>query len=269
MIEKIPCSVGILTFNSGKTIRRALESVKDFDDIAVCDGGSTDDTLDIAKEYGARVITQNKVCKNPDGSIKDFACAKNQLINEARHPYLLILDSDEAVSPDLVQELARIAHEGTEDGYRIPIRMWWKGKMIEHAANYPGYQFRIVRTDRNVRMVKSIHERPVFAQTPGAASVLAAPWYVFLDDDFVYTYMKRNGKYAQRELEALGFISLRKFLVTVVPRNLRPIFGIILKTLWYRLRHPRAVHMPLSVEWGRVRYHIALVTGAFKQICRI
>lgn len=266
---KIQCSVGILTFNSGKTIRRALESVKDVEDIIIADGGSTDDTLAIANEYGVRIIAQDETCKNSDGSVKDFACAKNQLIDEAKHTYLLILDSDEAASAELVRELARVAREGSEDGYRIPIRMWWRGKMIEHAANYPGYQYRIVRTDRGVRMVKPVHEKPVFVQTPSAASVLAAPWYVYLDDDFVYTYMKRNGKYVKRELEVLGSISLRRWLGLVVPKNLRSIAGIILKTLWHRLRYPGAIHMPLLVEWGRVRYHCALITGATQQICRI
>lgn len=270
MSVKIPCSVGILTFNSGKTLQRALESVKILDDIIVCDGGSTDDTLAIAKEYGARVISQKIECKREDGTIKDFACAKNQLIDEARHPYLLILDSDEAASPELVQELARIAREGNEDGYRIPIRMWWKGKMIEHAANYPGYQYRIVRTDRGVRMEKPVHERPRFPRPLSAASsTLAAPWYVFLEDDFVYRYMERNRKYIQRELEALGAISFRRWLFSLVPRNVKSMASILLKTLLLRARHSRAVHMPLSVEWGRVQYHLALITGAAKQICRL
>ncbi len=268
-ITHIQCSVGILTFNSGKTLRRALESVKNCDDIVISDGGSTDDTLDIAREYGARVIAQDEVCKDSHGFLKDFSCAKNQLIAEAKHPYLLILDSDEAASPDLVVALTHIAQSGTEDGYRIPIRMWWRGRMIEYAANYPGYQYRIVRTDRGVRMVKPVHERPVFSQTPGATSMLTAPWYVYLDDDFVYRYMGRNKKYVRRELESLGAISLRHFILSVFPRNMRSIAGITLKVLWYHVRHPRAVLMPCAVEWGRVRYHFALIMGALKQVCRV
>lgn len=269
MTEKISCSVGILTFNSETTLRRALESVKEIADIIICDGGSTDTTLDISKEYGARVIAQNEECKNPDGSLKDFACAKNQLIDEAKHTYLLILDSDESASPELIREIADLVTNGTEDGYRIPIRMWWRGKMIKYAANYPGYQYRIVRTDRGVRMVKPVHERPVFAQTPGAASTLAAPWYVYLDDDFVYRYMNRNRKYARRELETLGRISFRRWLGLVVPKNLRSIAGIILKTLWYHFRYPGTIHMPLLVEWGRVRYHFSLIIGALQHVCRL
>lgn len=269
-MSSILVSVGVLTFNSGGTLRRALESVKSFDDVVICDGGSTDETLSIAHEYGARVISQNETCKNLDGSLKNFACAKNQLIDEARHPYLLILDSDEEVSMELVRELQRIAQEGSEDGYRIPIRMWWKGKMIEHASNYPGYQFRIVRTDRGVRMEKPVHERPRFSRPLDTTkTTLNAPWYVYLDDDFVHHYMKRNGKYAKRELEALGSISFGQWLRSVVPKNLRSMVSITLKTLWYRIRYPTTVHMPLSVECGRVQYHFSLIIGALQQVCRL
>ena len=49
----------MLTYNSEKTLRRALESVKDFDDIILCDGDSTDQTHAIAAEYGARVVRQD------------------------------------------------------------------------------------------------------------------------------------------------------------------------------------------------------------------
>lgn len=260
----------MLTFNSGATLRRALESVREADDIVVCDGGSTDDTLDIARAFGARVISQDERCMYENGGIKDFACAKNQLIGAARHPYLLILDSDEAASPELMQELARIARTGTEDGYRIPIRMWWRGRAIEFAANYPGYQYRIVRTDRGVRMVKPVHERPQFTRHLDVkATTLDTPWYVFLDDDFVHRYMERNGKYLRRECEALGRISFRRWFASVVRRNMRNILAIALKTAWYRVRYPGAVHMPLAVEWGRIRYHSALISGALKHVCRV
>jgi len=268
-MSNIPCSVGVLTFNSEMTLRRALESVKRAEDIIVCDGGSTDETLDIAREYGARIISQNDKCKNPDGSLNDFSCAKNQLIDEAKHPYLLILDSDEAASEELVEELRRIAKDGTEDGYKIPIRMWWRGRMIEYASNYPGYQYRIVRTDRDVRMIKPVHERPSFSRPLGAASKLTAPWYVFLDDMFVNHYTERNKKYVLRELARNDSVSLRTLFWKIIPANLRPIAGIILKTAWCRLRYPSAVHMPLAVEWGRVYYHCTLILGFSKKVCRL
>ena len=58
MKEKIPCSVSILTLNSANGLRACLESLKDFGEIIICDGNSTDDTRDIARSFGAKVIKQ-------------------------------------------------------------------------------------------------------------------------------------------------------------------------------------------------------------------
>jgi glycosyltransferase involved in cell wall biosynthesis len=71
-MEKIRCSVGILTYNSGKNLRRALESVKNFSNIIIADGGSTDDTLQIAAEYGAardRSIHETSQRSEPTSSV--------------------------------------------------------------------------------------------------------------------------------------------------------------------------------------------------------
>ena len=59
-MEKIACTVEILTWNSEKTLKACLESVKDFDDIIILDGNSTDKTLEIANNYRARIIKQVK-----------------------------------------------------------------------------------------------------------------------------------------------------------------------------------------------------------------
>jgi len=48
---KIKCSVGILTFNSGDNLEKCLKSLSDFDEIIVCDGGSADSTVEIAKKF--------------------------------------------------------------------------------------------------------------------------------------------------------------------------------------------------------------------------
>ena len=54
--DKISCSVGILTFNSAASLPVCLESVKHFSEIIICDGGSTDSTIEIARKFGCVVI---------------------------------------------------------------------------------------------------------------------------------------------------------------------------------------------------------------------
>ena len=259
-MNSIPVSVGILTFNSARTLKRALESVKACDDIIICDGGSTDGTLDIAREYGARIIEQDAAFKRTDGRLADYSGVRNQCLIAARHPYFFYIDSDEAVSPDLIEALACIALSGTEDGYRIPIRMWIGERMIEHSSNYPGYQYRIVRTDRGVVFVKPVHERPVFRSAPDPRrTTIDAPWYVYLEPDYVEHYLARNWKFVEMERERHADMGLARFLFAVIPRNLRSAAGVILRTIRDRACYPWKTCMPLSVEWGRVRYHLALI----------
>src|SRR6266851_4660961 len=102
---KMQASVTILTKNSGKTLKWALESVKDFDDIIVCDGGSTDDTLEIATSYGAKMIAQDKRHLDEKGKIYDYAALHNQMVDAAKHNWIFSLDSDERAGQDLVDAI--------------------------------------------------------------------------------------------------------------------------------------------------------------------
>ena len=70
--EKINCSIGILTLNCGDTLERCLKSLKDFREIIICDGNSTDNTLEIAKRYGAKIIKQY------DSNEPNLRCAKDK-----------------------------------------------------------------------------------------------------------------------------------------------------------------------------------------------
>ncbi len=103
--SKISCTIAVLTFNSGKTLERALESAKDFAEILVCDGGSTDGTLLIAERYGARVLPQDARFKDREGRIMDFSGVRNQTLSAAKYDWFFYLDSDELLTPELVTEL--------------------------------------------------------------------------------------------------------------------------------------------------------------------
>ncbi|HEX5774891.1 MAG TPA: glycosyltransferase family 2 protein [Candidatus Paceibacterota bacterium] len=259
-MNSIPVSVGILTFNSARTLEPALESVKMCDDIIICDGGSTDGTLDIARRFGARIIEQDAAFKSADGRLADYSGVRNQCLAAAQHPYFFYIDSDETASPELIEALARIATSGMEDGYRIPIRMWIGERMIEHSSNYPGYQYRIVRTDGGISFKKPVHERPVFTNALDVKrTTLDAPWYVYLEQDYIERYLERNWKYVEIERQRHAGIGLVRFLLTVLPRNLRSAAGVTLRTIRDRARYRWSTCMPLSVEWGRVRYHFALI----------
>ncbi len=259
-MNTIPLTVGILTFNSGKTLQRALESVAMCNDIIICDGGSTDDTLDIAKKYNVRIIQQDPQYKNEDGTLADYAGVRNQCLKSARNKWFLYIDSDEAVSTELINELQQVVTENSPcDGYRIPIRIVINGKKILHSSNYPGYQYRVLRTDNNAHFIKKVHERPEFKHPIPLYCTLKGPWYVFWDTDETDQYVKQNYKYIQIEKKRHEHINLYTYLFSFLPRNIRTIIGIVVRTLFNRLRYSAEECMPLRVEWGRLGYHALIV----------
>lgn len=259
---KIPCTVGMLTFNSAATIRRALESVKDFDEIIFCDGGSTDDTLLIAKEYGVQVIQQDIKYKYPDNSLADGGGTRNQMITAARNEWFLMIDSDESISQELHDDIARISrHEVRADDplvYRVPIRMVVNGRVVRYSSNYPGYQTRFINIKSGGRFVRRAHNKMEFA--PGTRiGTLPHPWFVYLLRADINLAKAERKHYRRVEIEEACDRPLPDFMRYVVWWHLRAAVGIALKSAYLYLRHGFSETMPLSAESARVLSPLILV----------
>src|SRR3989344_4631111 len=181
----IPASVFILTKNSAKTLRRALESVKEFADIVICDGGSTDDTLAIVKEFGALVYPQAGECLDPHGRIIDYACARNACVAKTKYDWVVYIDSDEEMSPELREEIRRIVESPNPEHFfwRIPARIVVGEREIKHSSNYPGYQIRFYNKKTGAEFAKAIHERVRFNREQWSVGTLSGPWRYFIPSD--------------------------------------------------------------------------------------
>lgn len=261
-MSKIPASVGILTFNSAATLRRALESVKEFDDIVLCDGGSTDETLSIAQEFGARVVAQDAQYKKADGTLKNFSGVRNQMLEAAVHDWFLYIDSDETISDGLREEIRR-ASSKTDGGplaYRVPIGILIDGRYIKHSSNYPGYQFRFFNKRSGAHFIKPVHERielPV--DTP--LSTFKHPWYVHSTRADWENYFENNARYRHMEA-ARAAREPWSLLLPGIFWQLRAALSVFLKTLWIRLRWGSRDSIPLRGEWGRMLTPLYLVAEA-------
>jgi glycosyltransferase involved in cell wall biosynthesis len=86
-------SAVIIAKNSETTIRKTLESLKDFDDVVVYDNGSTDSTISIAKEF----VNVNLI----QGEFKGYGWTKNNASSYAKHDWIVIIDSDEVIDKQL------------------------------------------------------------------------------------------------------------------------------------------------------------------------
>lgn len=132
---KIELSVVIITFNEEKNIARCLLSVKDIaDDIVVVDSFSTDKTKEICLQYGARFIEHTF-----NGHIEQ----KNWAITQAKFPYILSLDADEALDDVLKQEIAAIKNNWEFDGYKMNRLTNYCGQWIKHCGWYPDTKLRL------------------------------------------------------------------------------------------------------------------------------
>ena len=134
-------SVVVLTLNEEKALPACLESVRSCGDIVVLDSGSTDRTLEIARQAGARVFTR---------PFDDFAGQRNHAQREIpfRNPWVLHLDADERMTAELDRECREAAKRADVDGFRIAPMMYFQGRWVRHCTDYPAYQARLVRTPR-------------------------------------------------------------------------------------------------------------------------
>lgn len=260
----------MLTFNSGKTLRRALESVKDFDDIVLCDGGSTDDTFAIAKEYGARIVPTDQKYNYADTSrLADGGGARNQMMNTARHDWYLWIDSDESISDGLREDIARITRapyqEGNPLAYRIPIRILIDGRLIKYSSNYPGYQYRFFNRTSGGHLTKRAHNRIKF--NPGTIiGTLTNPWYVYVNRKDIRIFGGSWKHYRRVEIEEAARRALPSFLYFVY-WHLRASAGLGIKALYNYLRHGFRDTMPLSAELARTLSPLLLIINA--TMCRV
>ncbi len=135
-------SVVLITQNEEANLPRTLESVRPLvcngqGEIIVVDSGSTDRTIEIAKSYGAKVFTE---------SWKGFAAQKNSAIDKATGDWVLQLDADEALEPELAQEIQSTLKPGQpSSGFFIPRKNFFLGRWMKHGGFYPDPKLRLIR----------------------------------------------------------------------------------------------------------------------------
>ena len=143
-------SAVIITYNEEKNILGALESVSWADEIIVVDSNSTDGTREIAERQGAKVIVRDW---------PGFSEQKQFGVDASNHDWILSLDADERVSPELKVEIETLKKSGpTADGYRIPRLSFYMDREIRHSGWYPDRQLRLFDRRKGRWNGRRIHE---------------------------------------------------------------------------------------------------------------
>ncbi|MGC8594773.1 MAG: glycosyltransferase family 2 protein [Candidatus Kryptoniota bacterium] len=146
MTRKI--SVIIIAGNEENNIAECLESVLWADEIIVVDSGSTDRTVEIARTYTTRVFVHQW---------EGYAAQKSYALSLAGNEWVLSIDADERVSPELKLEIENLDIERA-DGYKIPRRNYFLGKVIKSCGWYPDYQLRLFKKSRAGVTNRQVHE---------------------------------------------------------------------------------------------------------------
>jgi len=156
-------SVAIAAFNEEKNIERCLKSVAGWTkEIVVVDGSSKDNTRQLAKNFGARVIQAN----NPE----IFHINKQKAVNACSGDWILQLDADEIVSNELKKEIQKLLNPKFGNsairktshnfaGYYIPRKNYFLGRWLKKGGVYPDYVIRFFQKNKGRFPAKSIHEQ--------------------------------------------------------------------------------------------------------------
>jgi glycosyltransferase involved in cell wall biosynthesis len=128
-------SVTVITKNEAADIGDALASVSWADEIVVVDSRSTDDTVAIARRHTDRVVVRDW---------PGYIDQKNYAASLAAHDWILSLDADERVTPELAAEVqARLKEDPPEAAFQVPRVTWHLGRWIRTTDWYPDYQMRL------------------------------------------------------------------------------------------------------------------------------
>ncbi len=185
-------SILILTRNEELDLPAALASVAWSDDIHVLDSNSTDSTVRIAQEFGAKVTQR---------AFDNYAAHRNfGFTLPFRHPWLLILDADERPTPALSAELQRVAATAPPEisGFRLRRRDFLFGTWLQHAQLSPIY-IRLVRPERS-RYTRSVNE---ILEVDGPIADLAEPLDHFPFSKGISHWVAKHNLYSTMEAQLI------------------------------------------------------------------
>ena len=145
-------SVIIITKNEALNIRECLESVKWANEIIVVDSGSTDNTVPICREYTPHVYMHDW---------PGFGIQKNRALNYATQDWILSLDADERITPELQREIKKTMQDISVPGYEIPRLSSFCGRYMHHSGWHPDYVTRLFLRNMGQFSNDLVHERVI------------------------------------------------------------------------------------------------------------
>lgn len=188
-------SVVVIAKNEARNIARCLTSVAWCDDVLVVDDHSEDDTRAIAERLGARVMTHR---------FESFAAQRNWALDEAglRHPWVMMLDADEALTPAVAEEIAAavVDADPRTAGFLLCRKTIFFDRWLRHSDGYPVWIMRLVRRGR-ARFVDAGHGEVPAPPVDGMLEKIREPFLHYPFSHGLSQWLARHNVYSSREAE--------------------------------------------------------------------
>jgi glycosyltransferase involved in cell wall biosynthesis len=155
---RAPLSAVLITRNAAAILEACLDSLAFADEIVVVDSGSNDGTPELARARGARVVAKEWLGY---GRQKQFA------VEQAKHDWVLCVDADERVAPELAASIGAALAAPESPVYRMARRNRFLGRWLAHGEGYPDWSPRLFNRQGARWSDDLVHEKVLYAVTPG------------------------------------------------------------------------------------------------------
>lgn len=204
VVELSSVATLVLTYNEEDNIKDCLESINWVDEIVVVDSYSEDKTVAIAQEYTDKIFRRK---------FDNFAAQRNYGLGQIKSEWVLVVDADERVTPELKEEIQQELKNPRAEGYKIPRRNYFLGKWIKYCGWYPDYTLRLFRVvSNNYRGL--VHEG---VKIKGNVVQLTSPFIHYTYKDLNH-YLKKINQYTTLDAEKKYRAGKKKGLLYIIVR---------------------------------------------------
>jgi glycosyltransferase involved in cell wall biosynthesis len=229
----MPLSVAIITRNAAAQLERCLASVAFAEEIIVVDSGSTDGTFELAGRQGARVLQQEWLGFGPQ---KQFA------VDAASHDWVLCVDADEALSPELRESIVAELKAPSGFVYAMARRNRFLGRWLKHGEGYPDWSVRLFHRAYARWGDEPVHEK-VVTQSP----VLRLSGDLLHDSaETLEKYLAKQNRYTSLQAELLRAAGYRANVLQLVFSPLLRFIKFYLVRLGFLDGVPGLVHITIG-----------------------
>jgi glycosyltransferase involved in cell wall biosynthesis len=183
-------SAVLITLNCASSLRATLESLAFCDEVVVVDSDSTDGTRELAESFGARVITE---------PWRGFGPQKQFAIDQASHDWVLCVDSDEIVSPELRKSIESELVTPAFKAYEFPRCNRFLGRYLRHGEGYPDLSLRLFHRKHARWSDDVVHEKVITLDVVGRLK----GDLLHHSEESIETYLAKQNRYTTLAAEAM------------------------------------------------------------------